>query len=484
MVALDNVDFSLRAGEIHALMGENGAGKSTLIKVMTGALPCEGGEIVLEGQEIKPRSTFEAANLGIRPVYQEVNLAPNLSVAENICLGQFHFQRVGLGWKQMVVQAENAVEKLALHIDVRRPLSDFSVAIQQMVAIARAMAVTPKVLVLDEPTSSLDSAEVEQVFTVMRRLRDNGLGIVFVSHFLDQVFAVSDRITVLRNGKLIAVDTAAAMGPKTLVRHMIGRGETEGERTRQTPSIQPPSGKSLIKAIGIGKRSTISDVDVSVSPGEVIGLAGLLGSGRTETLRLLFGEDHCDSGRLEVNGKQVSRWNCRRAIQSGFGFCTEDRKVSGIVPELSVRENILIALQARRNLFAPLSLKQQRETANRMVKLLNIATTDVDKPIQFLSGGNQQKCLLARWLVTEPTLLLLDEPTRGIDVGAKQEILDLIEDLRAKGMGLIIADSELRELLRVATGVVVLRDRKLIQYLGASEAHEDAILSMMAEGSA
>ncbi len=484
MVALDSVDFSLKAGEIHALMGENGAGKSTLIKVLTGVLPCDGGNMFLEGHEIKPMSTFEASNLGIRTVYQEVNLAPNLSVAENICLGQFKSHGIGLGWKQMVLQAQEAIEKLSLRIDVRQPLSDFSVAIQQMVAIARAVSVTPKVLVLDEPTSSLDTAGVEQVFNVMRHLRDQGLGIIFVSHFIDQVFAVSDRITVLRNGKLVAVETAAAMGPKGLVQHMIGRSEAETQRNPDAAREPLAKGAPLLEAISLGKRASVNGVDIWVGKGEVIGLAGLLGSGRTESLRLLFGVDSRDKGKLQVDGKPVRRWSCRRAIRLGVGLCTEDRKVSGIIPELSVRENIMLALQARRSIFAPLSLRKQRETANRMVELLRIATTDIDKPIQFLSGGNQQKCLLARWLVTEPKLLLLDEPTRGIDVGAKQEILELIDSLREAGMALIIADSELSELLRVSTTTVVLRDRHMVAKLEAAEATEEKVMSLMAEGSA
>jgi len=484
MTALDQVDFSVRSGEIHALMGENGAGKSTLIKVMTGVLPCEGGEILLEGHEIKPRSTFDAARLGIRTVYQEVNLAPNLSVAENICLGKFRARKLGIGWQQMTAQAEEAIAKLGLQLDVRRPLSDFSVAIQQMVAIARAVSITPRVLVLDEPTSSLDSAETDQVFSVMRRLKEQGLGIVFVSHFLDQVFAVSDRITVLRNGKLVAVESAATMGPKGLVRHMIGRSPDEVEKPRLERESRTAEATPLIAVTGLAKKSSIEGVDLSVGKGEVVGLAGLLGSGRTETLNLLFGIDHRDSGSLEIDGKPAHGWSCRKAIRMGIGMCTEDRKVSGIVPELSVVENIVLAMQARRSVFRPLSVKDRRETARRMVELLRISTTDIDKPIQFLSGGNQQKCLLARWLVMEPRLLLLDEPTRGIDIGAKQEILSLIEDLRAKGMGLVIADSELGELLRVATGTVVLRDRKMVCALEGAEASEEKVMALMAEGSA
>ena len=483
MVALDHVDFSVKAGEVHALMGENGAGKSTLIKIMTGALALDEGEILLEGATVQPRTTFEAAQLGIRPVYQEVNLAPNLSVAENICLGQFNHRRVGLGWKQMVSQAEEAVAKLSLQIDVQRPLSDYSVALQQMIAIARAVAVTPKVLVLDEPTSSLDAGEVEQVFAVVRHLRNQGLGIIFVSHFIDQVFAISDRITVLRNGKMVAVDTAQAMGPQGLVRHMIGRGEIESP-TRTVQHKAPTDGPTVLAAEGIGRRSAVHGVSLNIQQGDVVGLAGLLGSGRTETLRLLFGADKRDTGQLSIHGQPTGRWTVKKSIRSGFGFCTEDRKVSGIIPELSVRENIILALQARRNVFAPLSASKQREVADRMVAALRVATTDIDKPIQFLSGGNQQKCLLARWLVTEPKLLLLDEPTRGIDIGAKQEILELINDLREKGMSLVIADSELAELLRVATEIAVLRDREFVASDRSGQLKEEAIMALMAEGTA
>ncbi len=482
MIALDGVNFTLKAGEIHALMGENGAGKSTLIKVLTGVLPLDGGEILLDGQAICPASTFAAAHLGIRTVYQEINLATNLSVAENVCLGQFDARRVGLDWKGMIRLGEESVAKLGLELDVRRPLSDFSVAIQQMIAIARAIAVTPKVLILDEPTSSLDSAEVDQVFRVMRKLKDLGLGIVFVSHFLDQIYAVSDRITVLRNGKLVATSPISEMGPQDLVRHMIGHSPSEETPIEREPTASSVKPEPIIRAKSLSRRMSVDSVDLSVGPGEVLGLAGLLGSGRTETLRLLFGVDAKDGGDLEFNGKPLTRWNCRKAIRAGMGFCTEDRKVSGIIPELSVRENILLVLQARRGILGPLPKRQQQELALQLVKKLRIATTDVEKPIQFLSGGNQQKCLLARWLVIEPKLLLLDEPTRGIDVGAKAEILQLIVELRKQGMALIIADSELSELLRVCTSTAVMRDRKILQTLPTSELTEERVMALMAEG--
>lgn len=481
MVALDQVDFTVQPGEVHALMGENGAGKSTLIKVMTGVYPADQGSIRLAGQVVCPTSPSEATRLGISTVYQEVNLAPNLSVAENICLGREPKSWSGIRWGEVRKRADQALARLSIKIDTNRALGSYSVAIQQMAAIARALDVQAKVLVLDEPTSSLDAAEVQQLFEVVNRLKADGLGIVFVTHFLDQVYAISDRMTILRNGRKVAEGATMDISRTDLVKHMIGREMSSEDAGPKSPDSSVSPSPPLITTHNLNQKGAISNLDLSIGTGEVLGLAGLLGSGRSESVRLFFGCDRPDSGQLEVDGKGVNGWSTAQAIRAGFGYCPEDRKTSGIVPELSVRENIMLVLQSRRGWLRSIPRKQQADLAQRMVAQLNIATTDIEKPVQFLSGGNQQKALLARWLLTEPRLLLLDEPTRGIDVGAKQEIMNLVEDLRAKGMSFVFVSSELAEVVRTCRKVAVLRDRRMVETLSGSEISEERIMATIAE---
>lgn len=477
MLALDHVDFTLQAGEVHGLMGENGAGKSTLLKVITGAHQADEGTLELSGKRIKPGSPTEAAALGIRCVYQEVNLAPNLSVAENLCLGAGSAGAL-VKWKEINSRAAETLKRLGVDIDVTRPLSTYSIAIQQLVAIGRAVSETPKVLVLDEPTSSLDAAEVELVFDVVRKLKAEGIGIVFVSHFLGQVFTICDRLTVLRNGQLVGTGTTAEIDQRTLVTMMVGHEVEAGGGDRPSTTDNP----TYLATEQLGKRASVGGLDIHARKGEIFGLAGLLGSGRTETLNLLFGADRADSGSLQIDGKRIGKWNCRRAIANGLGFCPEDRKALAIIPGLSVRENIVLALQASRKPWQPLGPAAQRKLADEMVAALGIRTTDIDKPVQLLSGGNQQKCMLARWLVMKPDLLLLDEPTRGVDVGAKEEILKVVQSLCAEGMTLVIADSELHEIVRVAHRMAVMRDRHMVGTLEGEAVTQDAVMNMMASG--
>jgi monosaccharide-transporting ATPase len=481
MVALDQVDFTLRAGEVHAVMGENGAGKSTLIKVMTGVYRPDEGTIELDGNAIDPTSPEHAAKLGISTVYQEVNLAPNLSVAENICLGREPRGRLGIKWAEVARRADAALEKLSVKIDSRRSLNSYSIAIQQMIALARALAIDAKVLVLDEPTSSLDKQEVAQLFETIHRLRDQGMGIVFITHFLDQVYAVSDRITVLRNGRSVASDEASKIDRPTLVRHMIGRDQ-DSPLTERSATAES-AGPSLLEAHNAGLTGSVDHVNVTVRQGEILGFAGLLGSGRTETLNLVFGVDPLGHGKLSWFGKSVAKPTMRSAIRSGIGFCTEDRKLSGIIPDLSIRENIILVLQSQRGWLKPIPLRRQNQIADDMIQKLRIATNDAEKQIQYLSGGNQQKALLARWLATDPRLLLLDEPTRGIDIGAKFDIANLIEDRRSKGMGFVFVSSELSEVVNLSQRVAVFRDRQMVQSLAGEEITEDGIMAIIAEAS-
>ncbi|MDX1205185.1 ATP-binding cassette domain-containing protein [Sinorhizobium medicae] len=475
--ALDKVDLHLRRGEVHALLGENGAGKSTLIKCLTGAYRRDGGSILLDGAEVDPRDTFEAQRLGIGTVYQEVNLLPNLTVAENLYLGR-QPRRFGMvDTRSMNRKARELLAEYELDIDVTRDLASYSVAIQQVVAIARAVDLSGKVLILDEPTASLDAHEVEMLFRIVRRLKKRGLGIIFITHFLEQVYAISDRITVLRNGQLVGTREARELDRRELIAMMIGR-----ELATEIQSVHPDAveGEPRYTFRNYGRRGKIDPFDLDVRAGEVVGMAGLLGSGRTETAEILFGAHRADSGTAKVDGRTVDLSSPRAAIRQKFGFCPEDRKTAGIVGDLSVRENIVLALQARRGWTRPIPRVEQNRLADLYIRALDIRTADREKPIKLLSGGNQQKAILARWLATEPDLLILDEPTRGIDVGAHAEIIRLIEGLREKGMSLIVISSEIEELVAYSTRVVVLRDHAHVAELNGAQLTAHRIVEAIA----
>ena len=485
--ALDGVDFTLRAGEVHALMGQNGAGKSTLIKVLTGAAPLQTGQVSLAGQSIRPASTQDAQRLGISTVYQEVNLCGNLSVAENIFAGRQPLRRWtrggGIDWRTLNQRARTLLQGLEVDIDVKRELSSCPVAIQQMVAIARAIDISARVLILDEPTSSLDSDEVEKLFSAMRRLRDSGMAILFVTHFLDQVYAVSDRITVLRNGQLVGEYAAAELDHAALVAAMVGRtgaaqeansGNDKPAAAKDT-AAQPP----VLSTRDLSRRGSVAAVNFEIRPGEILGLAGLLGSGRTEVARLLFGLDRADAGEIRVSGQPVSLGDPAQAIAHTIAFCPEERKTEGIVEDLSIRDNIVLTLQARMGLWRKLDGHQRKEITDRLARLLDIRAASLDAPIGELSGGNQQKCLIARALATKPCLLILDEPTRGIDVAGKQEIMNQLTQLAAQGMALLFISAEVDELLRVATRIVVMRDRRQAGILPGGST-EDQVYALIA----
>ncbi len=478
--ALNKVNFQLGRGEVHALLGENGAGKSTLVKCITGAYRRDGGRLVLDGVDIDPRDTFEAQRLGIGTVYQEVNLLPNLTVAENLFLGR-QPRRFGLvDARAMNRRAETLLAGYDLDIDVKAELSSCSVAVQQVVAIARAVDLSGKVLILDEPTASLDAHEVEMLFAVVRRLKAQGLGIVFITHFLEQVYAICDRITVLRNGQLVGTREAAALPRRELIAMMLGR--ELGDEIKTVAKAETEEGAVRYRFSGYGRRGHIAPFDLEVRKGEVVGIAGLLGSGRTETAEILFGAEKADSGSAEIDGKPVELTSPRAAIRHRFGFCPEDRKVDGIVGDLSVRENIALALQARRGWARPIPRAEQERLADQYIKALDIRTTDREKPIRLLSGGNQQKAILARWLATNPEFLILDEPTRGIDVGAHAEIIRLIENLCEQGMSLIVISSELDELVAYSHRVIVLRDRTHVSELVGEAVTTAHIVEAIAAG--
>ena len=481
--ALEAVDFTLKSGEVHALVGENGAGKSTLIKVLTGVERQDTGTITLEGKQAFIKSPQHAQELGISTVYQEVNLCPNLTVAENILIGREPRKLGRIDWKTVNTRARQILQSLDIDLDVTQPLGSYSVAIQQMAAIARALEISSaRVLILDEPTSSLDVRETEKLFQVMRKLKDEGMGIVFITHFLNQVYKIADRITVLRNGKLVGTyDTN--LSQLELVAKMIGRSLSDFvDMSRiKLESSKYIKEDALLEAKGLGRTGDIEPFDLDLHAGEVVGLAGLLGSGRTETAAILFGIDKPDSGSVTVNGKLVEDYSPLGSIKRGVALCPEDRKAAGIVDELTVRENIVLALQANRGWLKHLSQQQQYELAEKYIRLLNISTPTADQLVKNLSGGNQQKVILARWLATNPQLLILDEPTRGIDVGAKAEIQKLVLELAEEGKSCVFISSELEEVLRTSHRIVVLRDReKVTEFSG--EVNEHKIMQAMAGG--
>lgn len=459
--ALENVDFTLRKGEIRALMGENGAGKSTLIKCLTGVNKFEAGEIHLDGIDgsIVNRDTMDAQKKGISTVYQEVNLCPNLSVAENLYIGREPMTKFGtVDRKKMINQASQLMKDLDLDIDVTRNLEEYSLALQQMIAIARAVDMDCKVLVLDEPTSSLDDNEVEKLFGMMLRLKGQGVGIVFVTHFLEQVYAVCDGITVLRNGTLVGEYTVEELPRVQLVAAMMGKDFDD------LASIKPEGTKDFtnapleIEARGISHAGTIKPYDLDIHKGEVVGLTGLLGSGRSELARTIYGADRAQTGTLKVDGKEVKIKTPIDAMKCGMGLLPDDRKEEGIIGDLSVRENIILAMQAKLGPLKKIPMAKQIEIADKFIELLQIKTASRETLIKQLSGGNQQKVILARWLATNPEFLILDEPTRGIDVGTKTEIQKLVIQLAEEGKSIIFISSEIEEMLRTCNKMAVLRD--------------------------
>ena len=484
--ALQNVDFTLKKGEIHALMGENGAGKSTLIKVLTGVEEFETGEIMIEGCDhtIINRSPQEAQQKGISTVYQEINLCPNLTVAENLFIGREPRKGGLIDWKTMNRKASELLGSLDINADVTKTIDNYSIAIQQMIAIARAVDMSAKVLILDEPTSSLDDGEVEKLFELMRKLRAEGVGIIFVTHFLEQVYAVCDKITVLRNGQLVGRYTTAELPRVQLVAKMMGKdfddlAAIKGEKDKGAAHSDEDI---VIKAAGLGRKGYIKPFDLVIHKGEVIGFTGLLGSGRSESVRVLYGAERSDEGNLFIKGKKVVAKHPLTSMNEGMAYLPEDRKNEGIIADLSVRENLIMALQAKRGMFRLLSRKQQEEYTDKYIEMLQIKTASRETPIKSQSGGNQQKVIIGRWLLTNPDFLILDEPTRGIDVGTKTEIQKLVVKLAEEGMAVVFISSEIEEMLRTCDRMVVMRDGGKVGELDGGEMNQSTIMSTIAGG--
>ena len=481
--ALQNVDFTLREGEIHALMGENGAGKSTLIKVLTGVYDFDEGEVKMEGKSIVNHSPQDAQKNGISTVYQEVNLCPNLTVAENLYIGREPRKFGMIDWKKMNKQSQELLKSLDINVPPTQNLEECSIAIQQMIAIARAVDMKCKVLILDEPTSSLDDDEVEKLFALMNKLKSEGVGIIFVTHFLEQVYAVCDRITVLRNGELVGEYETKELPRVMLVAKMMGKDfdDLADIKSGHGQNVEM-NGTPVISARQLGHTGTIRPFDLDIHKGEVIGLTGLLGSGRSELVRAIYGADKADKGKLLVNGKEVKINAPIDAMKLGMAYLPEDRKKEGIIADLSVRENIIIALQAKRGMFKPMSRKEMEEAADKYIEMLQVKTASRETPIKSLSGGNQQKVIIGRWLLTNPEYLILDEPTRGIDIGTKTEIQKLVLKLADEGMAVTFISSEVEEMLRTCSRMGVLRDGKKVGEISGEEMTQEGIMKAIAGG--
>lgn len=481
--ALQNVDFTLCEGEIHALMGENGAGKSTLIKVLTGVYEKDEGDIFIKGMDKAAviRSPQDAQKLGISTVYQEITLCPNLSVAENMYIGRT--KGACQNWKKMYTGADEILQSLDIPAKASQQLASCSIAIQQMVAIARAVDMDCKVLILDEPTSSLDEQEVAKLFRLMRDLKAKGVGIIFVTHFLDQVYEVCDKITVLRDGTLVGEYEIKDLPRVQLVSKMLGKELDEMSDIKgESKPYEKGDAEPVFEAEGLASNAGIKPFNFYIDKGEVNGFTGLLGSGRSECVRAIFGADRVISGSVKKDGKPIKISKPLDAMKNGIAYLPEDRKVDGIVGDLSVRDNIILAAQVLKGFFKPFSKAEANKFADEYIKLLSIKTASADTPIKSLSGGNQQKVIVARWLLTHPEYLILDEPTRGIDVGTKVDIQKLVLKLASEGMSVTFISSETDEMLRTCSRLIVMRDRKVVGELSGEELSQSMIMSTIAGG--
>ena len=485
--ALDGVDFRLFPGEVHALMGENGAGKSTLIKALTGVYTIDEGQVRIDGTPRRLGGTADAQAAGVSTVYQEVNLCTNITIGENVMLGHETRGPLGINWRETHRRASEVLEKVGLgELNPRLPLSTLSIALQQLVAISRATVTDSKVLILDEPTSSLDANEVENLFTVIRALRDEGVAILFVSHFLDQIYEISDRLTVLRNGVFQGEFMTTEIEQAELISTMVGKevGALDSlERASARRDVD--RGTPVYEARGISRKGSLEPTDATFHAGEVLGIAGLLGSGRTELARLVYGADKLESGTVRLRGAEANISSPSQALEARIAYASENRRDEGIIRDLSVRENLILAVQAERGWARPLPAQEKTALVEKYMTALNVRPADPDRPIRNLSGGNQQKVLLGRWLATQPEVLILDEPTRGIDVGAKTEIMEQVIALAEDGVAIVFISSELDEVVRLSDRIMVMKDRRKLAELVVDETvTSDSIITTIADESA
>lgn len=480
--ALQNVDFTLRKGEVHALMGENGAGKSTLVKCLTGVYEKDSGEIRIDGKDepVSIRSPQDAQNLGISTVYQEITLCPNLTVAENMFIGRGNYKFIN--WRTQEKKADEILQRLNIPAKASQQLGTCSLAVQQMVAIARAVDMECKVLILDEPTSSLDEREVALLFELMRDLKSRGVGIIFITHFLDQVYEICDKITVLRNGELVGEYEIKDMPQVELVSAMLGKAIDDISRLREERGKYSGKVELVYEAEGLSSIEGVKPFDFAINKGEVNGFTGLLGSGRSESVRAIFAADRVTGGKVKVNGKEVKISKPKDAMECGIGYLPEDRKGDGIIQDLSVRENLILAQQVLKGFWHPFKKAEAEKIADEYIKLLQVKTASQETPIKSLSGGNQQKVILARWLLTHPQYLILDEPTRGIDVGTKTEIQKQVLKLSKEGVAVTFISSEIQEMLNVCTRLVVMKDRNIVGELKDEQLTQSNIMKTIAGG--
>lgn len=484
--ALIDAELEIDTGEVHALIGQNGAGKSTLIKILTGVYRRDAGDILFNGTPSWLNSPHEAQQSGIATIYQELNLVPLRSVTENVVMG-YEPTRFGflIKWKQAHQRARDILARFGIDIDVTAPLNSYSTAIQQLVAIARAVSLNAKLVIMDEPTSSLDASEIAVLFDVIRNLKESGVSVIYISHFLDELFEISDRVTTMRDGRTVNCQNLADSTKLDLIAGMLGRNVNDIEQAGMTEfsAGTTDKGEQILQARGLNTGPNLSYFDVIVRQGDIVGLGGLLGSGRTEVARALFGVDPLVEGEIFLNGSENAPDNPTAAIEAGIGYLSEDRKSDGIIPELSVRENLTLALLPKLSNAGHVNRNAEQEIVDRFVESLDIKLSSVEQPVRELSGGNQQKVLLARWLAIEPQLLLLDEPTRGVDVGAKREIQAIIRDFVAKGNGAILISSEFEELVEGADRIVVLNEGRSLRELTNPGVTENALVSALAHSS-
>ena len=478
--ALNKVSFSVGRGEVHSLMGENGAGKSTLMKILSGVYSKDEGEIIFDGESIEPRSPFHAQQYGISMIYQEINLQPYLSVAENIFIGREPRKMNAIDWKTMYRKADELLRDIGIHVDVQAPLQSQSIAVQQITAIARAVSMKAKLVVMDEPTSSLDEREVKMLFGIIDKLKKNGVSVIFITHKMDEVFQISDKITVLKDGELVGEYDAASLTKLELVSKMIGRDASDLFGARKKVRVFDDNTPDICKVADIHSGVKLNGIDLVIKKGEVVGLAGLLGSGRTELAHVIFGNDSSYKGQVEIKGKKVRFRLPKDAIAMNLAFSSEDRKAEGIFPNMSLLHNMCIANIKKSSRFGVISKKAQKQIGEEFINSLSIKTPDSEQLIKNLSGGNQQKVLLARWLCMNPDLIILDEPTRGIDVGAKGEIVKLIDDIAGKGISVLWISSEIEELIRGCDRIVVLHEGRVSGELSGAEISEENLLRKIA----
>ena len=481
-VALTGAALAIGRGEVHAVIGQNGAGKSTLIKILTGVYVRDAGEIEFDGAPVRFARPRDAQNAGIATIYQELNLVPLRTVTENIVLGYEPRKWGMIDWRAANRHATELLARFDVHIDVTRPLGDYSTAIQQLVAIARAVSLDAKLVIMDEPTSSLDDREIEILFGVIRELKSTGVSVLYVSHFLDELFVICDHVTVMRDGCTISRAAIADTTKLDLIAEMLGRNVADIEVAGMTDfsAAKAKTGDVLLEAKAVATRGRLHKFSAKVHRGEIVGLGGLLGSGRTEAARALFGVDPLTDGEVVVTGKSGAPTAPRRAINAGLAYLSEDRKAEGIIPHMSVRENVTLAVLPRLTKGGRVDRKAERDLVTRFVDALGIKASHIDQPVRELSGGNQQKVLLARWLATDPELLILDEPTRGVDVGAKLEIQSIIRGYVEQGVGVILISSEFEELVEGADRIVVLQDGYSVRELHNPGVTEDALISAIA----